>query len=114
MINLNLNRISKYFVFVGLIASIVVCIRFLYVSNTIVNLISELFQLILICDIGVFVFLIIFEQINDIYRFRTWKSLNNGKLFIGKENFECGYCGNKIVTRSDRYCSVCGKQFEDK
>jgi hypothetical protein len=50
---------------------------------------------------AVFVGLVVFEQINDTFRFREWNRRRSERLALHDGIYECGNCGSRTIRETE-------------
>jgi len=64
--------------------------------------------------IGVFILFILLlaiEFTQDRFLDHYYRQIQNRKIRISGESYECQYCGNQKVRVSDKRCAICGKDL---
>jgi hypothetical protein len=118
---LNLNGSS--YIFLRLIGALFILVPVaLYLCGLLLSLgqvdsgiIPQLIGLSLIVGggvVGVWVVLIVYEQIQDHPFDAHYRRTRHRKLLISEHVYECQYCGNRRVREDDCTCSVCGRALE--
>jgi hypothetical protein len=110
MINFNFNNNSTYF----LKSILILTVLFIITKILKIPLVVTIVGFVLLVDVIVFMGLVIFEQINDKYRMRSWQKDNECLIKINEEKYECGRCGNRNIKEDDKYCTNCGCIFKNK
>lgn len=62
--------------------------------------------------LGLFLLLVIVEQVQDARYDRAYRRQRPRKLARPGGGYECQYCGNRQVRAADRRCGVCGRELE--
>lgn len=57
--------------------------------------------------LGLFVFLLVIELVQDRVLDRQYRKTRNRKVKISDEYYECQYCGYQRVRQSDKRCKIC-------
>jgi protein-S-isoprenylcysteine O-methyltransferase Ste14 len=110
MVNFNLNNKVTIFIKIVLLFAILFLASVLF-KDYLPNIVSVLTILFFLGTIAILLILIIFEAINDRFRFSFWNKIRTTKRLLSNGKYECQFCGNRNLSKNDRYCFVCGHKY---
>lgn len=86
----------------------------LFIKNEVVSILMKISIVVGIAILGLFILMLIIELKQDNNINLQYNKVKYQKIQMPDGQYECQYCGNRMVKKEDLFCKICNVKFIEK